>query len=124
MWDPEECDSCDVFCSDETKVARAKARLPETAGVAELFKVLSDDSRLRIVFSLLHEELCVCDLATVLGLSPPAVSHHLRLLRSARLVQYRRQGKVAFYSLDDAHVRHLVEQALSHSAEHDRQEEV
>lgn len=114
---PMEQDCCEIFRSDPEKVARVRESLAGAAGGVELFKALADETRLKIVCALLQEELCTCDLAVVLGVSPPAVSHHLRLLRSARLVKVRRQGKSVFYSLDDAHVRHLVEEAAHHNQE-------
>ncbi len=83
--------------------------------VAKDFQVLSDPTRVKILFSLAQEELCVCDLAAVVQRSQPAVSHQLRLLRDLRLVTYRRQGRMAYYSLADEHVRHLVEDGLRHA---------
>ena len=112
-----EEDCCEIFRSDPERVARVRESLAGAAGTVEIFKALSDETRLKIVCALLQEELCTCDLAVVLGFSPPAISHHLRLLRSARLVKVRRVGKSVFYSLDDAHVSHLVEEATRHSHE-------
>ncbi len=114
---PVEENCCEVFRSDPERVARAREGLAEAAGTVEIFKALADETRLKIVCALLKEELCTCDLAVVLGASPPAISHHLRLLRGARLVKVRRVGKSVFYSLDDAHIRHLVEEATRHGRE-------
>ena len=83
---------------------------------AELFKVLGDPTRLKIVNSLLLEEICVCDVAAVLGMSQPAVSHHLKVLKAARLVKYRRDGKQIYYSLDDEHVANIFYQGLLHAS--------
>ena len=81
---------------------------------AELFAALSDPTRVRIVGLLAHTELCVGDLCLVLGMSQPAVSHHLRLLRTLRLVEARKQGKHVFYSLVDDHVHQLFHQGVDH----------
>jgi len=82
--------------------------------MAATFKVLGDPTRIRILDALSREELCVCDLALLLGTSSSAISHQLRVLRDARLVKYRKEGKMAFYSLDDNHVLTLFEQGLEH----------
>ncbi|MFY9500158.1 MAG: metalloregulator ArsR/SmtB family transcription factor, partial [bacterium] len=82
--------------------------------LAETFKVLGDPTRIKILSALATEELCVCDLAAALELSVSAVSHQLRVLKGARLVKYRREGKNIFYSLDDEHVISLFRLALEH----------
>lgn len=84
---------------------------------AALFKVLGDHTRIRILDALRIEELCVCDLTAVLGMSQSAVSHQLRVLRGARIVKFRKQGKMVYYSLDDAHVHQLLEDGLAHVLE-------
>jgi DNA-binding transcriptional ArsR family regulator len=86
----------------------------DCAGLAGIFKVLGDVTRVRMLTALSIQELCVCDLAAVLELSQSAVSHQLRLLRGARLVKYRKDGKVVYYSLDDDHVKTLFDQGLEH----------
>jgi ArsR family transcriptional regulator len=91
--------------------ARAAAR------VAETFKVLGDATRVRIVHALSLAELCTCDLAALLGVSEPAVSHHLRTLRQMRLVRFRRQGRLVYYALDDDHIRRLFDDSLRHATE-------
>jgi ArsR family transcriptional regulator, lead/cadmium/zinc/bismuth-responsive transcriptional repressor len=85
--------------------------------LAETFRALGDPTRLRILDALSHAELCVCDLATALGLSESATSHQLRLLRSLRLVRARRAGRMSFYALDDAHITGLSAQGLDHVVE-------
>ena len=85
--------------------------------LSETFRVLGDPTRLRIVYALSRQELCVCDLANVLGASQSVVSHSLRALRQMRLVRYRREGKIAYYALDDAHIVSLVTQGFRHVAE-------
>ncbi|MDR3211917.1 MAG: metalloregulator ArsR/SmtB family transcription factor [Planctomycetota bacterium] len=84
---------------------------------AELFQVLSDPSRLRIINALLIRETRVGELVILSGLSQPAISHHLQVLRQTRLVRYRRQGKEVFYALDDQHVGTLFHQGLLHASE-------
>lgn len=91
---------------------------PESVlALAETFKVLGDPTRLRIAFALSREELCVCDLAMALGVSQSVVSHSLRALRQMRLVRYRREGKIAYYALDDDHIRFLLGEGFRHVEE-------
>ena len=85
--------------------------------LAETFRVLADSTRAKIVHTLAAYPLCVGDLARVTGVSEPAVSQHLRLLRSLRIVRGRRQGKMVVYTLEDAHIRALLTMALSHQEE-------
>lgn len=113
-------DMCDVDCEHEDEVARVRGNMPDTADLfelAELYKMLGDSTRVRILSALAVAELCVCDIAAVIGMERTAVSHQLRLLRSARLVRARREGKNIFYSLDDDHVLGLFEQGFAHIAE-------
>ncbi len=113
-------ETCGVTAVDRRRVARVSGGLPgerHIGDLAETFKVLSDPTRLRIVLALSMEELCVCDLAAVLGLSVSAVSHQLRLLKGHKLVAFRRQGKQVFYRLDDDHVINLINEAASHVQE-------
>ena len=111
-----DTDMCEIFCSDEAKVARLRDTIGEAEGLGNLFKALSDETRAKIMYCLNREELCVCDVANVLGMSAQAVSHHLRLLRAMRLVRARREGKLVFYTLDDAHVAGIIRQGLEHLA--------
>jgi DNA-binding transcriptional ArsR family regulator len=85
--------------------------------LAETFNVLSDQTRLKIVLALSKQELCVLDIATVLGATESAVSHQMRLLKTLRLVKQRKAGKMVFYSLDDEHIEDLIQVALRHTAE-------
>ena len=82
--------------------------------LAETFAALSDPTRVRIISILSGQELCVFDLARLLGITGSAVSHQLRLLRSQRLVKYRKEGRIAFYSLDDDHIKNLMEECIKH----------
>jgi len=99
------------------KVATARKELPADGTVralAETFRAMSDPTRVRIIAALARQELCVGDLAELVGLTTSAVSHQLRLLRGQRLVRYRKEGKLAFYSLDDEHIEHLFAEGLRH----------
>ena len=112
-------DVCEVACVDPVKVERARAALPSApalAALAETFRALGDPTRLLIVAALADAELCVCDLATLVGVSQSAVSHSLRTLRQLRVVRYRKVGKIAYYALDDAHVARLVREGVRHVA--------
>ena len=105
---------------DPEKVQRARRALPDQKtlnGLAETFKVLSNPGRLKIIHTLAQQEMCVSDLAALLDSTDSAVSHQLRLLRTMRLVSYRKDGKLAFYTLDDQHVRRLYESGLDHLLE-------
>jgi DNA-binding transcriptional ArsR family regulator len=115
---------CDLVQIDLARVRKIRAALvaPEAVeGLAETFSALGDPTRVRILDALSHGELCVCDLAAVLGLSQSAVSHQLRLLRNIRLVRPRRDGRVVFYSLDDQHIMSIFKQTLQHVDEEQRQ---
>jgi len=112
-----QTDACDVRVVDHDRVARGRELLFDDElyfELAETFRALADSTRAKIVSSLLEQELCVCDLAAVVGMSESAVSQHLRVLRNLRLVKTRRDGKLVYYSLDDAHVRALLDVSISH----------
>ncbi len=92
--------------------------LPNTLEVAKIFKALSDDTRIKIAYALsIESELCVCDVANIIGSSNATASHHLRLLRNLGLAKYRKEGKLVYYSLDDAHVKQLIKVAFEHQKE-------
>ena len=113
-------DVCQVRFIDEEKIEPIRELIDREETIvqlAETFKVLADPSRLKIVYALSKAELCVCDIGCLLGASDSAVSHQLRILRAHRLVKFRREGKMAFYSLDDRHIEGLFEQGLSHVKE-------
>lgn len=113
-------DLCAAGCQDPARVARAARSAPPTGHVvraAEMLRALGDPTRLRIAAALAREELCVCDLAVLVGLSQPTVSHSLRTLRQLRLVRFRKAGKVVYYALDDAHVAGVIAEMLRHAAE-------
>lgn len=110
-------DICDDFCPSCERTRELKERILDVAGLSELFKVLGDETRTKIVYLLSKKELCVCDIAELLDMSLPAVSHHLRLLKALRLVKYRRDGRMVYYSLDDDHIVNLIREAQEHFAE-------
>ncbi|HEX6594156.1 MAG TPA: metalloregulator ArsR/SmtB family transcription factor [Bacillota bacterium] len=111
-------DTCETFKYDEDIVNRIQPKMKQVAGVESIFKALSDATRLKIAYALtLAQELCVCDVATIIGSSTATASHHLRLLRTMKLAKSRREGKRVFYSLDDDHVRQLVYIAMVHAKE-------
>ena len=102
---------------DPKSVREARSVVPGdrmVRALAETFSALSDPTRVRILFALSEQALCVFDLARLLGLTGSAISHQLRLLRGQRLVKYRKEGKVAYYSLDDDHIRNLMEECVKH----------
>lgn len=107
-------------CVDAPKVRRVREALPAAPvlqDLAETFRLLGDPTRLRIVAALAEDELCVCDLAVLVGVSRSVVSHSLRSLRQMRLVRYRKAGKIAYYALDDAHIASLVSEGVRHVEE-------
>lgn len=113
-------DVCEITSIDEKKVQHVKKVLGKqnTKEVAQIFKALADDTRVRIASALtIEDELCVCDVANVVGCTTATASHHLRLLRNLGLAKYRKQGKLVYYSLDDDHVRQLIEIAITHQQE-------
>ncbi len=104
---------------DPARVAAVRQRMPDAAtvqDVADAFRVLAEPARLRIVLALLEAgELCVCDVAAAAEMSETSASQHLRVLRASRTVRKRRDGRIAYYSLADGHVRMLIDVALEHS---------
>lgn len=113
-------DVCGEVCVHDDAVRRVAGRMvsDETLmRMAELFKAMGEPTRVRILEALSISELCVCDLAELLAMSPSAVSHQLRVLRAARIVKYRKEGKNVVYSLDDGHIVVLLKQAEGHAAE-------
>jgi ArsR family transcriptional regulator, lead/cadmium/zinc/bismuth-responsive transcriptional repressor len=113
----KEQDVCEISCVDEEKVNRVRKDLEKqnTNEIAKVFKALSDETRIKIAYALsIEEELCVCDVANIVGASTATASHHLRLLRNLGLAKYRKEGKLVFYSLDDDHVKQLIHLAFTH----------
>lgn len=113
-------DSCEIQFVDEKKVKNVRKAMKSAAAVsalAETFKILGDPTRIKIAFALSKEELCVCDIANLLGVSQSVVSHSLRVLRQMKLVKFRREGKIAYYSLDDEHINNLLDVGFRHVEE-------
>ncbi len=112
-----ESDVCEQLCEPSRHVCLAKAeKLAERDAqlIAETFKILGDPTRVKILHALSKRELCVCDISAVIALGQSAVSHQLRLLRGARVVKHRKEGKMAWYSLDDEHISLLLTQGIEH----------
>ncbi|MGG7079274.1 ArsR/SmtB family transcription factor [Clostridium sardiniense] len=110
-------DKCNCNIIHQDRVDYAKGRLPEEEtlyDLAELFKVFGDTTRIKIICALYESEMCVCDIAALLNMTQSAVSHQLRTLKNARLVKFRRQGKVVYYSLDDEHIMRIFNEGLNH----------
>lgn len=113
-------ESCGYIFVHEDRVAEVLRLLPGAdtlQRLAELFKVFGDSTRIRILYVLFEQEVCVCDLAHLLGMTQSAISHQLRILKQARLIRSRREGKTVFYSLADDHVRTLLQQGTEHITE-------
>ena len=120
MDDNLEIEKCEFLCVHEDAVREVLEKMPDEDmlyDLAELFKVFGDSTRIRILYALFERELCVCDIAGILGLSQTAVSHQLRVLKQSKLVKARRDGKIVFYSLDDDHVYSILNKGTEHLAE-------
>ena len=113
-------DVCEERCIHQDTVRLVKGEMLDEDVLSNLssdFKILGDPTRVKMLFALSLEELCVCDLASILGLSESAISHQLRLLRDRNMVKYRREGKMAYYSLSDQHVVQLLKMGVEHARE-------
>ena len=109
---------CEIFSFDEQLVALLKHQVAAVEGLSSVFKVLGDETRARIIYALAQaDRLCVCDIAQIVGLSLPAVSHHLRVLRELNMARATKEGKMVFYSLADDHVAALIKQGAEHASE-------
>jgi DNA-binding transcriptional ArsR family regulator len=110
---------CDILHEDI--IGTVKAKMPpeeKLYDLAELFKVFGDTTRVKILSALFESEMCVCDIAELLSMTQSAISHQLRVLKQARLVKFRKNGKTVFYSLDDEHIKNIFDQGLEHISEH------
>ncbi|AOY75038.1 ArsR/SmtB family transcription factor [Clostridium formicaceticum] len=113
----KDIEVCEIQCIHEEDVKEVKEKmLGDTTlyDLAEFFKVFGDVTRIKILSALFQKEMCVCDIAAVLDMTQSAISHQLRLLKSRRLVKFRREGKVIYYSLDDAHIEKIFNEGLHH----------
>ena len=120
MDDRYQAECCDFIHAHEDVVERVRKELPSEDtlyDLTELFRIFADSTRIRILYVLFASEMCVCDIAALLGMTQSAISHQLRALKNARLVKSRREGKTVFYALDDRHVHDIIGQGLEHVCE-------
>ena len=113
-------DCCDDIHTHEDILEAVRQNMPDEDtlyDLSELFRIFGDSTRIRILYVLFESEMCVCDIAALLGMTQSAISHQLRALKNARLVKGRREGKIVFYSLADDHVKTIINQGLEHIAE-------
>ena len=113
----KSCESCHIH---DDIVGKVKDKMPEDEklyDLAELFKVLGDTTRMKIIYALFQEEMCVCDIADLLNMTQSAISHQLRVLKQARLVKFRKEGKTVYYSLDDNHINQILNCGMCHIEE-------
>lgn len=113
-------ESCNCTIIHEDIISKVKESIPQEEllyDLADLFKIFGDTTRIKILCALFQAEMCVCDIAALLGMTQSSISHQLRVLKQARLVKYRRDGKVVYYSLEDEHVKHIFDQGLVHISE-------
>lgn len=118
--DERRAECCEELCIHGDVIDRVREKLPdveELYDLAEFFKVFGDTTRIRILYVLFEAELCVCDIAEMLNMTPSAISHQLRLLKQFKLVKNRRDGKTIYYSLADDHVRSIIDQGREHIEE-------
>ena len=115
-----DIDRCDCTTIHEEVVNDVRAHMPEEDTLLELadvFKVFSDSTRVKILYALFRAEMCVCDIAVLLGMTKSSISHQLRILKQSKLVNYRKDGRVVYYSLADEHVKNIFDQGLIHVCE-------
>ena len=120
MADHGEMERCDYMHVHEEVVSRVKEIMPDEEvlyDLADLFKLFGDSTRLKILYVLSQSEMCVCDIAQLLGMTQSAISHQLRVLKQNQLVRGRREGKTVFYALADGHVRTILDQGMDHVCE-------
>ena len=111
---------CDCMVIHEEIVHQVESRMPEESvlyDLAELFKVFGDSTRIKILWALFESEMCVCDIAYLLNMTQSAISHQLRVLKQAKLVKNRKEGKIVYYSLMDEHIKQIFDQGLIHISE-------
>jgi len=110
-----KCEEVHEYIIDEVRQVMPQDEM--LYDLAELFKVFGDTTRIKILYALFSKEMCVCDIADLLGMTHSAISHQLRVLKQARLVKFRKEGKVVYYSLDDSHISQIFDCGLSHMQE-------
>ena len=115
-----DVDRCEYIHVHEDIIGRVNESMPDEEilyDLAELFKIFGDSTRIKILYVLFESEMCVCDIAQLLGMTQSAISHQLRSLKQSKLVKYRREGKTVFYALADGHVRTILDQGMEHISE-------
>lgn len=115
-----EIERCQCTVLHEDIISHAASVMPDEAtlyDLADLFKIFGDSTRVRILCALFESEMCVCDIAALLNMTQSSISHQLRVLKQARLVRNRKDGKVVYYALNDSHVREIFDQGLAHVTE-------
>ena len=120
MEDRYNVECCDFIHAHEEIVEKVRQELPDEDtlyDLSELFRIFGDSTRIRILYVLFEAEMCVCDIAALLGMTQSAISHQLRALKNARLVKSRREGKTVFYALADDHVKTIIDQGIEHVKE-------
>lgn len=120
MEPKEPLESCEFIHLHEDIIDAVNKEMPDEEilyDLAELFKVFADSTRIKILYVLFESEMCVCDIAQLLGMTQSAISHQLRVLKQSQLVKYRREGKSIFYALADSHIETILNQGLEHIAE-------
>lgn len=120
MEDRYNAECCDFIHAHESVVEKVRQELPDEDtlyDLTELFRIFGDSTRMRILYALFSSEMCVCDIAQLLGMTQSAISHQLKALKNARLVNSRREGKTVFYALADSHVKTIINQGLEHVSE-------
>ena len=118
--DEVNIEKCNCNIIHEDVVNKVKDAIPDDEvlyDLAELFKAFGDSTRVKIICALFESDMCVCDLAAILGVSQSAVSHQLRTLKASRLVKFRREGKIVYYSLDDEHIKNIFNEGFKHITE-------
>lgn len=111
---------CDCTVIHQEVIDEVSKKMPKEEklyDLAELFKVFGDTTRIKIIWALFESEMCVCDIASLLNMSQSSISHQLRVLKQARLVRYRKEGKIVYYSLDDEHIKRIFDQGMLHICE-------
>ncbi len=117
MAESKEAPRCEFLFVHQDIVAQVTEKMPseeQLFDLAELFKIFGDSTRVKILYVLFESEMCVCDIAQLLGMTQSAISHQLQVLKKSKLVKYRREGKTVFYSLADGHVRTILDQGMEH----------
>ncbi|MDF2802623.1 MAG: transcriptional regulator, ArsR family [Anaerocolumna sp.] len=115
-----DTDRCDCNIIHEEVVNDVRAHMPNEENLmnlADLFKIFGDSTRVKILSALFRAEMCVCDLAVLLGMTKSSISHQLRILKQAKLVKFRKDGKIVYYSLADEHVKIIFDQGMIHVCE-------